>query len=213
MYKIFLLLPILLICYAAPAQDEWKFNTEKEGIKVYTNIASASKVKPIKVECVFNATVSQLVAVLMDIKAYTEWVYKTKSAALVKQISPSELYYYAELDMPWPAQDRDFVAHVMITQNSDTKVITVDAPEVPGFIPEKDGLLRMQKSKGRWTITPTGNNQVKVVYVLHIDPDGPAPAWLINMLASDGPLQSFKKLKVQLQKPAYKNISLPFIRN
>ncbi|NNU34863.1 hypothetical protein HK413_13880 [Mucilaginibacter sp. S1162] len=31
--------------------------------------------------------------------------------------------------------------------------------------------------------------------------------WLINMFLSDGPVESFKKLKLQVQKPAYKNPS------
>lgn len=211
-YKL-LFLTLILGVKLASAQDEWTFNTEKEGIKVYNSTASTSKIKPIKVECIFNATAAQLVMVLLDIKAYPEWVYHTKSASLVKQVSPADLYYYTEVNVPWPAQNRDFVAHVTASQNPETKVVTVDAPTVSGFVAEKDGLARIHESKGKWVITPLANNQVKVVYFLQIDPGGSAPALLVNMFAAEGPLQSFKKLKLQLQKPAYKNASLPFIHN
>ena len=68
----------------------------------------------------------------------------------------------------------------------------------------------MRKSNGKWIITPISNNQVNVTYYLQIEPEGAAPAWLINMIVSDGPMQSFKKLKMQLQKPAYKNAVSPF---
>ncbi|NNU34862.1 hypothetical protein HK413_13875 [Mucilaginibacter sp. S1162] len=46
--------------------------------------------------------------------------------------------------MPWPAQNRDFTAHVTATQNPDTKVITVDAPSVSGLVPNKDGITRLK---------------------------------------------------------------------
>jgi hypothetical protein len=208
--KIILLLTITLIGKLASAQDEWTFKTESEGIKVYSNTKSALKVKPVKVECTFNATPAQLAAVLLDIKNYKDWVYKTKLTTLVKQVSATELYYYAEINMPWPAQNRDFAAHVTATQNPETKVIMVDAPSVTGLVPEKEGITRVRKSNGKWVLAPVGNNQVNVTYYLQIEPDGGAPAWLINLFISDGPIQSFKKLKQQVQKPAYKNASLPF---
>jgi hypothetical protein len=203
--KISLFLTLILITKLATAQDEWQFKTQSEGIKVYNNTKSTLKVKPIKVECTFNATPAQIAAVLLDIKNYTDWVYKNKLTSVVKQVSPTDLFYYAEIAMPWPAQNRDFTAHITATQNPDTKVITVDAPSVSGLVPEKEKISRIKKSIGKWVMTPVGNNQTNITYYLQIEPDGGAPAWLINMFLSDGPVESFKKLKLQVQKPAYKN--------
>jgi hypothetical protein len=179
-----LIIFLLLFTKIALAQDDWKLSTEKDGISLYTAAASNSKIKPIKVECTFNATASQLVAVLLDIKNYTAWVYHTKSSALVKEVSPAELYYYGELNVPWPAQNRDFVAHVTIVQNPETKVITVDAPQISGMVPSKENTVRMTNSKGKWIITPIANDKVKVVYYLQMDPGGSTPAWRINMFAA-----------------------------
>jgi hypothetical protein len=206
--KIFLFL--IFLTNLATAQDEWQFKTQSEGIKVYNNTKSPLKVKPIKVECTFNATPAQIAAVLLDIKNYPDWVYKTKLTSLVKQTSTTDLFYYAEINMPWPAQNRDFTAHITATQNPDTKVITVDAPSVSGLVPEKEKISRVKKSIGKWVMTPVGNNQTNITYYLQIEPDGGAPAWLINMFLSDGPVESFKKLKLQVQKPAYKNVSQLF---
>ena len=203
-----LLLPLLL---PLQSQQIWKLDTETDGIRLYTAPATGdSKIKPIKVECTFNATPAQLVAVLMDIKNYTAWVYHTKSAYIVKQSSPADLYYYAEVAVPWPGQNRDFVSHVTVTQNPETKVITLNAPNVPGMVPEKSGIYRTEKSKGKWIITAEGHDQTKVEYELQADASGAAPAWLVNMLLTDGPMQTFKKLKLQLQKGQYKNAALPF---
>jgi START domain len=194
-------------------QSAWKLSTDKEGIKIYTSQVPDSKVKAIKVECEVNATQSQLVALLMDINSSTEWVYHVKSSALVKQVSPSELYYYCEVNLPWPTGNRDFVAHLTVTQDPDTKIVVIDGPAVPGMAPEKKGIVRINNSTGRWTITPEGSDQVKIEYTLHVEPGGNIPSWLVNMFATEGPLQIFKKLKTQVQKPAYKNAVLPFIEN
>ncbi|MDB5143461.1 MAG: hypothetical protein JWQ66_2174 [Mucilaginibacter sp.] len=213
MYKIFSVsLLFLLNLSFAIAQTDWKLSTEKEGIKIYTSLVPDSKVKAVKVECTLDATPSQLVAILMDVKTTPEWIYHTKSCVLVKQVSPSDLYYYSEISLPWPVANRDFVARLTVTQDPDTKVITVDGPAVPGFVPVKKGVVRIDHSSGKWIITPLGTDQIKVEYTIHVDPGGSLPAWLVNMFATEGPLQIFRGLKLQLQKPVYKNIVLAYVQ-
>ncbi|MCF0055435.1 START domain-containing protein [Dyadobacter sp. CY356] len=193
------------------AQESWKLSTEKDGVKVFTKSILTSKIKALKIECILNASASQLVAVIMNIEKGQEWVYSTKSCVLLKQVSPSELYYYSEVILPWPAQNRDFVAHITVTQNPANKIITVDAPCVNGYVPEKANIVRIQKSLGKWMITPLSKNQVKIEYTLAVDPAGTIPAWLVNLVASQGPLETFKKLRTQLQKQEYKNVHLSYI--
>lgn len=214
MYKAsFIFLLLLFKMLPASAQTDWKLNTDNDGIKVFTSIVPGSKIKAVKVECEFKATASQFVAVLFDIKASPEWLYHTRFCTVVKQVSPADLYYYSEVNLPWPAENRDFVSHLTVSQNKDSKVVTVDGPAVPGFVPLKNGLVRVDHSGSEWLITPLGNDEIKVKYTLHVDPGGELPAWLINMFAAEGPLQIFKNIKMQLQKPAYKSAVLPFIEN
>ena len=195
------------------AQTDWKLRADEDGIKVYASVVPDSKVKSVKVETQFNATAPQLVALLMDVKTSTDWVYHLKSAVVVKQVSANELYYYSEVSLPWPAANRDFVAHLTVSQNPETKVVTVDGPAVPGFVPEKKGIVRVNESVGKWIITPVGNDKVNVVYVLHMDPGGELPAWLVNMFSSDAPMKIFKSMRTQLQKPVYRNTELAFASN
>jgi hypothetical protein len=198
---------------SASAQNDWKLSTEKDGIKVYTSMMPNSKIKAIKVECDLNATSSQLVALVMDVTTAPDWVYHVKSAKLVKQISPAELYYYSEVSLPWPAQNRDFVAHLIVSQDPDTKIVTIDGPAVSGFVPIKKGIVRIDNSIGKWVISPAGADQIHVEYSIHVDPGGSLPSWLVNIFATDAPMQIFKSLKTQLQKPVYKNSALAFVAN
>jgi hypothetical protein len=209
--KTTLTLLFLLTLIIAKAEEPWSLSTNKEGIKVYTRHVPDSKIKAIKVECTLNATPAQLVAVLLDIKGSLDWVYHTKSVSLIKQVSPTELYYYSEVNIPWPVHNRDFIAHIKVTQDPNTKVITVDAPCLPDMVPVKDGIVRIEHSVGKWIITPADSGQVKVEYTLHLDPGGSVPAWLLNMFITQGPTESFKKLKVQLQKNTYKNAKLAYV--
>ncbi|WP_214071734.1 START domain-containing protein [Mucilaginibacter sp. dw_454] len=207
--KLLFVFTLILTTRLAFAQ-EWSFKTESSGIKVYVDNKSGMKVKPIKVECTFDAMPVQLAAVLMDIKNYPDWVYKMKSATIIKQTSPTDLSYYAEIDMPWPTTDRDFAAHIYAVEDPATKVITVNAPSVADLVPEKKELVRVKKSNGKWVLTPDGKDKTKVTYYLTLEPDGGAPAWIINLFVSSGPMQSFKMLKSQVEKAAYKNAVLQF---
>ena len=210
-----LLIGLLIVLKLAPAsaQCDWKLKTEKDGIKVYTSEVTGSKIKAIKVAANLNATAAQLVALIMDVNSSADWVYHTKSSVLVKQVSPTELYYYSEINLPWPAADRDFVAHLTVTQNPGTKVVTIDGPAVNGLVPVKDGVVRVNDSKGKWVITPVGADQVNVVYTIHVNPGGSLPSWLVNMFATEGPMKIFSNMKVQLQKQANKNTDLAFALN
>jgi ribosome-associated toxin RatA of RatAB toxin-antitoxin module len=210
---LFISLLLALGMNAAFAQNNWNLSTEKDGIKVYTGMVPDSKVKAIKVECDLDATPAQLVALVMDVTTAPDWVSHVKSAKLIKQVSPEELYYYTEVSLPWPVQNRDFVAHLIVSQDKNTKVVTIDGPAVPGFVPIKKGIVRIDNSMGKWVITPLGQDQLHIEYSIHVDPGGSLPVWLVNMFATDAPLQIFRSLKTQLQKPVYKNTTYAFVAN
>ena len=214
MYKKLTLLFLFLTNFAlAQTKEDWVLKENNDGVKIFTRTVENSKIKAIKVECELDATLSQVVAVLMDVKNSEEWLYHTAGNYIVKQVSPSDLYYYSLVEMPWPVSDRDFIAHLSVSQDAVTKVVTIHAPCVANMVPVKLGVVRIANSNGKWVLTPSGKNHVKVLYTLHADPGGSLPAWLINLFVTQGPSQSFKKLKVHLQKPAYKNVKLDYVAN
>jgi len=214
MYKsLFIFFCLLIHATAATGQGSWQFMTEKDGIRVFSKEVANSKIKAIKAECTLNSSASQLVALLLDIPAAEQWVFHTKSCVLLKKVSPSELYYYSEVTLPWPLENRDFVARIRVSQDPVTKVITIDAPAIPGWVPVKKDLVRISHSVGLWVITPLDKEHVKLEYSLQVDPGGVLPAWLVNAFAAQGPLESFKSMREHLLLPKYKNASLPFIVN
>lgn len=214
MFKNIVVVLILLLSFSfGSAQNDWKLKTNKEGIKVYTRAAKDSKINIVKVECEFTATLSQFVAVIIDIKSSNRWQYKTDHFELIKQVSPTDYYYYAESEFPWPASNRDYVSHVTIKQNPQTKKVFIDAVNVPDMVPLKSNKVRIVNSIGNWIISPINKNQIGVEYILQVDPAGSLPAPVINAFITAGPFETFKKLKTQINLPPYSSAVLPFIIN
>jgi len=167
-----------------------------------------SKIKALKVIAFFDATPQQLAAVIMDVNTATTWVDHLKSSVLIKRVSPNELYYYSEVSLPWPAANRDFVAHLTMSQNPQNGVVEIDGPAVPGFMQQREGVVRISNSIGKWVITPIAPDKVKVEYTIHVDPAGSLPAWVVNSFATQAPLEIFKNLRIELEKPFRKNADL-----
>jgi len=181
------------------AQEEWKLQRDKQGIQVYSAEFPDSKIRAIKVVASYAATPGEIADLVMDVNTATDWVSHLKSTYLVKRVSQNELYYYAEVSLPWPVANRDFVAHLTRYENMQTGTITIDGPAVAGFIPEKKGTVRISNSMGKWVITPLDDGQVRVEYSLHVDPAGSIPSWLVNMFSGETPLQIFENLRKELK--------------
>jgi hypothetical protein len=214
MYKIWLFPCLLFFFYdLANAQTDWTLKKTNDGINIYTKTVSASGLKGIKVKCSLPAKLSQMVALIMDVDSGEDWVYGTKSSILLKKVSPSELYYYSEVDIPWPLSNRDFIAHLIVSQDPRTKVVTINGPTEANYLPVKKNIVRVNHSNGKWILTPTKNNIIQIEYTLEVDPGGTVPVWLVNLFATNGPTETFKKMKAQVQKSQYVNANLSFIDN
>ena len=199
----------LLVSISLTAQS-WELKNEVEGIKVYTRTVENSDIKAVKVECTIEATLSQLTAVLLDIPASDEWVYATKFCRAEKIISPQELIYHSEINVPWPASNRDFIVRVKLKQDSITKKLIIDGENLPHYLKERENVVRIKHTESNWTVTPR-NKYLDIVFTLHVNPGGSIPAWLVNLFATRGPLETFRNLRSQVSKPKYKQASFSFL--
>jgi len=203
-----LILCCLLLSLSAAGQA-WELKTQEEGIKVYTRPVENSAIKAIKVECTVEASLSQLTAVLLDIPASDEWVYATKYCRVQKMLSPNEFIYHSEIEVPWPVSNRDFIVRVKLEQDS-AKTLTVSGENLPQYLNEQEGVVRILHTVSHWAATPR-DNYVDIVFTLHVDPGGLIPAWLINLFATRGPLETFRNLRNQVKKPEYQDARFDFI--
>ncbi|WP_259069248.1 START domain-containing protein [Mucilaginibacter sp. X4EP1] len=108
----FITLMMIVQAISVSAQEDWKLQKDKDGIQVYSAQVPDSKIRAIKVVANYDASPEEVADIVMDINTATEWVSHLKSCYLIKRVSQNELYYYAEVNLPWPASNRDFVAHL-----------------------------------------------------------------------------------------------------
>lgn len=191
-----LVLMALLLCVTNTfAQAEWRRVAARDGIRVYARTVPDSKIKAMKAECVLDAGVDEVVALLLDVSAAERWVCHTKSCRLIKRVSDTELFYHTEVSLPWPLDNRDFVTHLRVIRSESSPIVTIEAPAVPGVTPVREGVVRISNSINRWVLHPLPNARVRVEYTLQVDPGGHIPAHVVNMFACRAPIETFQNMR------------------
>jgi hypothetical protein len=175
------------------AQADCKLRKDEDGIKVYTCNTDTSKFKSIKVETELNCSLDNLELCLLDFENYIHWQYNTTESKALKKISDTEFIYYARIEAPWPVSDRDMVVRLRSQRTGDQLLISANSE--PGILAEKKDLVRVPASRSQWLVKEKSKEHLEIKYEIQIDPGGNVPAWLVNWVCANAPLQSFQALK------------------
>ena len=217
--RIYPFLPLFLLAFlpnflhAQPENEhEWKLKRDKGGIQVYMREQSGTDSKEMKFTTEIEASLNAVAAILTDVAGFDDWVYASMESYTIEEISDTEVIYYTSLDFPWPMSNRDLVLHSIFWQDEKTLAIHSATTSVHDLMDEKEDFIRITKADLYWTFTPLGNGMVRVDYQLNSDPGGHIPAWMINLAADQGPLQTMIKFKEEIAKEKYRNAKLAFVQ-
>ena len=195
------------------SQTNWELKKDKNGIQVFTAKLPDSKFKAIRVNCILNARLSQLAAVILQPEIQPEWVLATREAHTVQYFSASHLYYYAEAVLPWPLSNRDMVIDLQIVQDPISHIMTITANSIDHIVPRKPGKERIPFSQALWKVQPMGTDKIKVDYTVRIDPGGGIPAWMVNMFIARAPFESFKNLVQKVLEKRFQDKKFDFLKD
>lgn len=202
--KLSFLFVFLIIFKSFSQSTEWKFIKKVEGIAIYHRNSGVGNLKDVKIETTFDCNLSTVTEALLDVSAFTKWIYKVEYAKILKVHNPNHVEFYEKINMPWPAQDRDVVVINKVKQNKETKeVISEDSCNWTGLPISKD-YVRIKDFYARWVFQPTPTG-VKGTYIFHSDPGGDLPSSVINLFINEGPVNSIKGLKALVRLEKYKN--------
>ncbi|GAB2963901.1 START domain-containing protein [Hymenobacter coalescens] len=196
----------------AAARENWRLETNKDGIKVYSRHSPGSRFKEIRVHCEMPGTLSQLVALYTDVDNYTQVISNTKRAHLLRRVSETELFYYIESQMPRPVANRDLVMRLQFAYSPVDKLLVIHTNSVNGMVAPQPDLVRVPSWTGQWTVRQVTDSRLQIDYTFRVDPGGELPTWLINMIAPVAPYSSFMKLRNGLQLPRYQSRSFAFLQ-
>ncbi len=206
-----LLIPILLLLFADRAAA-WTVVKERNGIQVKTRKIADSPIAQSLATVTVESKLSPLVALILDTDNQYKWIDSVDQSKTLKRVSATQSYNYTLSKAPWPVSDRDAVVLTEASQDPVTYVVQIRSHATPDYLPEKKGLVRVKIVDSLWTLTPLPGGEVEISYLLHSDPGGDIPAWLINSMITDQPLRTLKNLRKIIGTAPYKDGRVSFIR-
>ena len=201
-----LLLTLVSLSISYAQDTTWIKKSQTDEVTVFYRKVPDAKVNEIKVETEVEASLSSIIAVLRDIKAYPDWIYNCISAERLPEATAETNYYYSEINFPWPLSNRDFIAKSHLSQDPETKIIEIKVEGVPDMLPKQKRNVRIPEMEINWKISPLGDDRVHISYHLYSDPGGSIPSWLINMFIDQGPRHTLEDLRKMLEKDKYQEI-------
>ena len=179
---------------------------------MYTRKVENSSFKELKSIVYLKTSLSSLVALINDWDSYPEWIYRCGKSTTLKRINDTEVIHYQPVLVPWPAEDRDFVVNILLSQNQASKIVYIRSICNPNEIPEKKDHIRIKELSALWTLAPLKDSTVQITYELLVNPGGSIPAWLVNMAAVEGPYETMVNFKLWVMKKKYQESKYSFIK-
>jgi len=197
----------LSCCGVAGADEGWSLAKRSDGISVYTRRVADSPLKAFKGEVEVATDVERVLAVLGDADTFPDWVPDTLACRLLESREGVRTLYI-ETHAPWPASNRDGVYRFTSARDAGGGAATVRVEALPDFVPRREGLVRIPRSDGRWSIEAMGSG-VHVAYEIHADPGGWVPAWIANLTAVRMPYDTLRNLRRVLLSPSRAGAGCP----
>ena len=198
---------------ALKAQENCNLKKDQEGIRIYLCETEGSSFKTIKVSFESKGTLKSYASGVLNINRYKEWQNSILNINILERVNELELIYYSEVDAPWPVSNRDLIFHLTMHQDSISKVLSVSLKQLPDYIPEKNGIIRVPAANSLLTVTPIDSEQLQINYVIHVDPGGAIPAMIANLFASNTPWQTYYNFRKKLELGEFEEFNSSSIRN
>lgn len=182
-----------LLCLPAWGQG-WQLQTGEAGILLWTRAHPPGTFLALRLEMNVAAPPSALLAVLRDTARHQEWLPQSLEVRVLTKPAPDEDLVYTRLSAPWPVQERELITHSRLRRNADCSLqLTVWA--APDALPPHPGRVRIRASEGRWEALPQLNGTTLVRLETYTNPGDSLPSWLINPIATQAALDSFRAIR------------------
>jgi len=190
---------IFSIAPLAKGQNDCELKKEKDDLRVYTCSTAGSKLNVLKAELMLEDTsFKELLDFVNDIGNYVNWQYNTKEARVL-QTRANSVVFRTVVDAPWPLSGREMILEQSTSFDSAIQVLKIESRTVSYDYPQNEDLIRVPLLVAKWNVSSV-KNSLKIEYTLRIDPGGSVPAWLVNIAMTEGPYNSFLKLKNELKQ-------------
>ncbi|HMW12881.1 MAG TPA: hypothetical protein PKE09_06895 [Chitinophagales bacterium] len=193
---VFLLLSLTLLTTSTFAQENWKLEKDKNGIKVWNRKVAGTAIKEFKVSTIINTSTEKMLAFLKNTAKYDQWMYKVDegSVKVLKRVSDNDYYTYMTISAPF-IKTRETITHMTFNSQDAKGAILINLEAAPNLLPLNDKYVRIPKMKAYFKIVPLGNGQIELIHQALGSSGGNIPEALINLTSVDCPFYMFTKIK------------------
>lgn len=173
--------------------DEWVYEQEKKGIKIFTKKSKWGRLRDSKAVMWVNSTPEEMYRLITDFDNYHNWLPRCKKARVVARLNDNEFIAHIVFNAPWPVKDRDCVVRVKVEKKSNG-TITLHQTSEPKYIREQDDVVRIEQLTATWIFVPKdGGTMVTNEYASN--PGGNIPDWMTNTQSVETPMATFENLQ------------------
>ncbi|ENM8380185.1 START domain-containing protein [Vibrio alginolyticus] len=191
----------------ASANENWQFESDKNGITIYSREHSDGLVE-IRARMFTPTSYGAFLTLLEDSDNIPNWIDNASHSRVLNQISATENIVYTQFKAPWPAKNRDMVTYSKYWV--DELGFTIEIKSAPdSYLAEQNGYARIRSVDATWELQKLTNDTTLVEYKAFTDPGGLLPNWLINKLSKESAWATFSNLRKEL--PEYQQYSHPQI--
>ena len=180
------------LCLAGTAVENWKLESDVDGVKVYSRAIEGSEFRQVKAIASVNAPMEVVVDILTDFEGYSDWMNDITDSQVIEETSESVHYVYTFEDTPWPVQDRYCVSRMTLSREDGHAVLEFES--VPRFMKSRRDAIEFASYKGYWKVD-RNKSGCDIEYLVESDPGGHVPSWLANQIAYGGPSKTIHNLR------------------
>lgn len=182
---------------ASRAQD-WQLVKDEEGIQVYLATVPGSSYKAYRGVTTIRASIERLRSLQEDVPASCRWIFQCQEQKMLK-FEGAQSWMYSRFSMPWPVTPRDSVLHITTSVTAGGALLR-RIQALPDYLPVADGLVRVSRVDGYWSLQPKAGGVVEVVYQAHTEPGGSVPSWLANRFVIDAPFETLQAYRTLAER-------------
>ena len=180
---------------------DWKLKSSKDNIEIYNRHVGNMPTLMFKTIATIDEPIDKVVSVLVDLERRNQWEPFFGSGKVIREVTPYDRIEYWHSATPKPIlKDREFIVNTKawVDQPSNTLIFqfkSVDYPYQSGF-----NRVRAKLYESSFALTPLGPNKTKIVYILHVDPMGWCPKWIIRIVQEGYPRGFVLKVREYIAK-------------
>lgn len=198
LFCVFIIALVFLFSQTVSAQG-WNFVKEKNGIKMYTRNEPNTNLKSFKGVMDVHSTMDRVTHLVGNVHNNDWWDKNVKEIRILYFEENKHFKYYLVYDVPWPLSDRDLCVDARVTIDPVTGRREINAKPIANLIPEKPDAVRIKNYWQRWIIQPMENDIIRLTLEGSVDPGGIVPAWLINLVITDTPMNIMSGIRDRVE--------------